>query len=78
MSLKMRFYLPSNFIYFNEDLHSCNGRRNDVTCSCIKCNVTCGHNNIYEIVDNYFYEVNTKYISLSVLETSVSTSAQRE
>ena len=50
----MRFYLPSKFTYFNENLHGCNGRRH-ATCSCIKCYVTCGHNTIYGIEDNYFF-----------------------
>ena len=26
-------FSPSNFVYFNENLHCSNGRRHDVTCS---------------------------------------------
>ena len=40
---------PSKFVYFNENLNCCNGRRHDVTCSRGKCNVTCGHKIIYDM-----------------------------
>ena len=40
---------PSMFVYFNENLHCCNGRRHDVTCSCRKCYVMLGHNIIYDM-----------------------------
>ena len=62
---------PSKFVYLNEKLHYCNGRRHDVTCSRRKCYVTCGHNMIYDIEDIYFFEVNTKYISSSAVKKSV-------
>ena len=35
---------PSNFVYFSEDLHCCDGRRHDVTCSRRNTYVMCGHN----------------------------------
>ena len=35
---------PLKFVYFNENLHSCNGGRHDITCSRQKCYVMCGHN----------------------------------
>ena len=35
--------------FFNGKLHCCNGRRHDVTCSRLKCYVTCGHNKIYDM-----------------------------
>ena len=41
--------LPSKFVYFNENLHRCNGRRHDGTCSRQKCYVMCGHNIIYDM-----------------------------
>ena len=37
-------FLPSKIVYFNDNLHCCNGRRHDGTCSGQKCNVMCGHN----------------------------------
>ena len=40
---------PSNFVYFDDNLHCCNVRRQDVTCSRRKCYVTCGHNIIYDM-----------------------------
>ena len=40
---------PSKFVYFNENLHCCNGCRHDVTCSRQKCYVTCGHSIIYDM-----------------------------
>ena len=39
--------LSSKFVYFNENLHCCNGHRHDVTCSCGKCYVMCSYNIIY-------------------------------
>ena len=44
-------YAPSKFVYsyFNEILHCCHERRHDVICSCWKCNVTGGHNIIYDM-----------------------------
>ena len=44
-----RILLPSKFVYFNENLHCCNGHCHDVTCSRRKCYVTCGHNIIYDM-----------------------------
>ena len=38
------FSSPSKFVYFNESLNCCNGRRHGVTCSRRKCFVTYGHN----------------------------------
>ena len=38
---------PSEFVYFNENLHCCNGRRHDVTCFRRKCYVTGVHNIFY-------------------------------
>ena len=32
----------AEFVYFNETLHCCHGRRHDVTYSSQKCYVTCG------------------------------------
>ena len=40
---------PSKFVNFNENLHCCNGRLHDVTCSRRKSYVTCGHNIIYDM-----------------------------
>ena len=40
---------PLKFVYFNENLHCRQGRRDDVTCSCRKCYVMCGHNIIYDM-----------------------------
>ena len=36
-------------VFFNENLHRCNGRRYDVTCSRQKCYLTCGHNITYDM-----------------------------
>ena len=41
---------PSKSVYFHENLHRCNGRRHDVTCSRRKCYVTCGPNIIYDMM----------------------------
>ena len=41
--------LPTKFVYFNENLHSCHGRRHDVTCSRRMCYITCGHKIIYDM-----------------------------
>ena len=35
---------PPKIVYFEENLHCCNGRRQDVTCSRRKCYITSGHN----------------------------------
>ena len=32
----------AEFVYFNEKLHCCHGRRHVVTCSSQKCYITCG------------------------------------
>ena len=40
---------PSEFGYFNENLHCCNRRGHDVTFSRRKCYGTCGHNIIYNM-----------------------------
>ena len=40
---------PSKFVYFHENVHCCEGRRHDITCSSQKCYVTCGHNIIYDM-----------------------------
>ena len=57
--MSVRFYLsfdllnvilsPLKFVYFNENLHCCNGHRHDVTCPRQKVYVTCGHNIIYDM-----------------------------
>ena len=39
----------SLFVYFNDNLHCCHGRRHDVKGSHWKCYVTCGHNIIYDM-----------------------------
>ena len=36
-------------VYYHENLHCCNGRRHDVSCSRRKCYVMCRHNIIYYI-----------------------------
>ena len=41
--------LPSKCVYFNENLHCCNERRDDITCSRRKCYVTYGHYISYAI-----------------------------
>ena len=43
---------PSKFDHFNVNLHSCNGRRHDVTCSRQKCYVTRGHNIICDMMSS--------------------------
>ena len=54
-------FSPSKVVYFHENLHCCNGRRHDVTCSHRKCYVTCGHNIIYDMtlstigINMFFY-----------------------
>ena len=40
---------PSKFVYFNENLHCCNGRYHDVTCSRQNCYVRCGHNITFDM-----------------------------
>ena len=40
---------PPKFVYFNENLHRCNGCCHDVTYFHRKCYVTCGHNIIYDM-----------------------------
>ena len=40
----------SKFVYFHENLHCCNGRHHDLTCSRQKCYVTCGYNIIYDMM----------------------------
>ena len=45
-----QFLLPKKLVYFHENLHCCNRRHHDVTCSSRKCYVTCGHNiNYYDM-----------------------------
>ena len=39
----------SKFVYTNENLHCCNERRHDVTCSRQKRYITCGHNIINDM-----------------------------
>ena len=41
---------PSKFVSFNKYLHCGNGRHHDVTCSCQKCYVKCGHNMINDMM----------------------------
>ena len=45
----MRFLSPLKFVYLNENLHCCKGRRDDVTYSRQMCYVTCIHNLIYDL-----------------------------
>ena len=45
---------PSKFVYSNENLHCFHELRNDVTCSCRKCYITCGHNIFFDNVINMF------------------------
>ena len=40
---------PQKFVYFHANLHCCNGRCHDATCSRLKCYVTCGNNMIYDM-----------------------------
>ena len=40
---------PSKFVYFNENMHCCHGRLDDVTCSHRKCYVMCANNIIYDM-----------------------------
>ena len=40
---------PSKCVYFNENLHCCNGRRHDVTWFRRKCYAKFGHNIIYDM-----------------------------
>ena len=49
MTFKMWFYRLQSFVYFDENLHCCNGRRHDITFSRQKCHVTCGHNIINDM-----------------------------
>ena len=41
--------LPSKFVYFNDNLHCCNVRCHDLTCSSRKCYETCGYNTSYDV-----------------------------
>ena len=51
MEFKILFIIDllNAFVYFNENLHCCNGCRHDVTCSRRECNVIIGHNIIYHM-----------------------------
>ena len=57
---------PSKFVYFNEKIHCCHGRRHDVTCSRRKCYVMCGHNIIY----NMSYPLNISDVMIMINDNS--------
>ena len=44
----MRFYRLK--VYFNKNLHCCNGPCHDVACSRRKGYVVCGHNIAYDVI----------------------------
>ena len=60
----MFFFSHSRFLYFHEKLHFCNRRQYDITCSRLKCYVTCGHNTFYDMMLSTDELINSNVILL--------------